>query len=115
MVSIEYQKLKGGDFTSFMFGGGKTSDKFMTWIGYRREQSVDELVDFMKGKTLMSEEDINDSSSHHHYPKDCSGFVWSCHFSSWMDWNCPVSDDLVCLVSLNFLEIGFLDRNRSLN
>ena len=75
MVSNEYQKLKGGDFTSFKFGGKITRDKFMTWIGYRREQSVDDLVDFMKGKTLMSDEDINDFSSHHHYPKDCSGFV----------------------------------------
>ena len=76
MVSNEYQnKEKGVDITSFMFGAEKKSDKFMTWIGYRREQSLDELVDFMKGKTLMSEEDINDSSSHHQYPKDCSGFV----------------------------------------
>ena len=69
MVSAEYNTKTLGDVTTLTFNG---EEAVMTWLGYRLEPD-DSLVDFMKGKTLISDQDITGQSGPGPWPNGISG------------------------------------------
>ena len=69
MVSAEYNTKTQGDVTTLTING---EEAVMTWLGYRLEPD-DQLVDFMKGKTLISDQDITGQSGPGPWPNGISG------------------------------------------